>query len=432
MFRRLAFTVAAIIAASTGTGACTSASTESPSQLDWKLCGSVECATLRVPLDWNEPQGDTISLHLSRHRAQLGAGRIGVLVMNPGGPGLPGTSMVSQAPAFLSPDIIRRFDVVSWDPRGTGSSEPQFQCDITKTLGQLDADTALETQRVAVQECISQNKRLFSHMSSADSARDLNALREALSESSITYFGYSYGSLLGATWSSLFPATVRALVLDAPPAINAIWHKENTLLATRVKLLWSNYVRTHKSLPASVDAQTIARAVVASVTTPEGRTQLENVLADTMDVNIRLRMLWNSYLYLTDTGPINAVAARYATQCSDQIKHTPITSVPAINYQNFTPPQLVVMNDYVCGLWPVSGKQISLKSSTAPALVLGGTHDEVTPLVNAQLMAKILPYATLLTVDSAQHTNYMKNECATKATDAFLIELATPKKSICR
>ena len=134
--------------------------------------------------------------------------------MNPGGPGAPGTSLAQNAAYYFSKDLMTHFDIVGWDPRGTGASTPTFDCGDSYSNFFANERTATSTQKF-VDACKAKNPQIITHMSTAASARDIEAIRIALGEEKISYFGFSYGSTLGATWATLFPNTVQAAVFDA-------------------------------------------------------------------------------------------------------------------------------------------------------------------------------------------------------------------------
>ena len=208
-----------------------------PEPLDYEIvwddrAGLVDTGHLTVPLDYSDPQGDTIELNVARHRAE-GDGRIGVLFVNNGGPGSPASSMAVNATAWFADDLTDRFDVVAWDPRGTGQSGGAVDCidddeydrfyasaDITPD----DAAEAAELVDIAeefAQRCIDRVGTALQYIGTNNSARDMDALRQALDEEQASYFGFSYGSELGATWATLYPTTVRAAVLDGAADPNA-------------------------------------------------------------------------------------------------------------------------------------------------------------------------------------------------------------------
>jgi pimeloyl-ACP methyl ester carboxylesterase len=192
-------------------------------QWDRMGVGPIEEGFLDVPLDYDEPTGEQISLYVVRHRAGDQENKIGSLLVNPGGPGFGGTVLALNAEQIYGEALLENFDIIGWDPRGTGESEPVVDCvdDYDPYVGiETGPDTPEEEQ--AVREaaatfaagCEERSGELLDHIATADSARDMDAIRAALQEEQISYFGWSYGTQLGATWATLFPGTVRAAVLD--------------------------------------------------------------------------------------------------------------------------------------------------------------------------------------------------------------------------
>ena len=199
---------------------------------DWKPCANpvavgFECATAQVPLDYRHPYGVTISLAVIKHRATNAAKRIGSLFFNPGGPGGPGTEDLPGFYKFFPADLQQDFDLISWDPRGIGQSSA-VQCFPTAAdegnffatlpagfpVGPSEQDTWINLFARFGQICKQSNPALLSHVSTAESARDLDRLRQAVGDSQLNYLGVSYGTYLGATYANLFPSKVRAMVLD--------------------------------------------------------------------------------------------------------------------------------------------------------------------------------------------------------------------------
>jgi pimeloyl-ACP methyl ester carboxylesterase len=195
--------------------------------LSWTDCGgNLQCATARVPLDYDHPHRDSISLAVIRRPAGDPAHRVGSLVFNPGGPGTSGLEFVRKALAFVPPELLARFDFVSFDPRGVGESTPVrcfasvaeqqafFSSVPPFPVGASEEQALIDAYRDADRRCLKRNARLLPHVSTANVARDMDLLRQALGESSLTYLGASYGTYLGATYANLFPDRVRALALD--------------------------------------------------------------------------------------------------------------------------------------------------------------------------------------------------------------------------
>ncbi|MGW4380078.1 alpha/beta hydrolase [Kitasatospora sp. NPDC004531] len=200
-------------------------------RLAWAACvDGFECTTARVPLDHHDPNGAGIDLAVIRHPATDRAHRIGSLFYNPGGPAVPGTAALPLMLGQFPEEVRKRFDIVSFDPRGTGGSAPVRCFDDPADEQALLAGTAAgypegtdqqnawtDAYRRLAEQCAARNPDLLAHLSTADVARDLDLLRRAVGDRQLSYLGTSYGSYLGATYANLFPDRVRAMVLDSAP-----------------------------------------------------------------------------------------------------------------------------------------------------------------------------------------------------------------------
>jgi pimeloyl-ACP methyl ester carboxylesterase len=184
-----------------------------------------ECATFVRPLDRKDPDGDEVELAVVRFPASGPAeARLGTLFLNPGGPGQSGVGLSKIV--YLLPESVRaQFDFVTYDPRGIGASTPALEgkgCKIAKptrpATGEVDWESVLaERQEQVAREnakCFEENRDLVEHAGTVDGAHDLDALRSAVGDDKITYWGISYGSMLGSTYAQLFPDRVRAMVFD--------------------------------------------------------------------------------------------------------------------------------------------------------------------------------------------------------------------------
>ncbi|NUR82978.1 MAG: alpha/beta fold hydrolase, partial [Nonomuraea sp.] len=196
-----------------------------PSALQWSACPGdkvgMECADLRVPLDWAKPAGRTITLKLGRLKA-TGTAEGSALIAY-GGPGAPGIALTQQMSDLWS-GLRKRMNVVTWDTRGYGK---QFQglstglaCTWTRTpIPAFPRDAAewgrtADANRGLAEPCRQADPELFAHMSSADQARDMDAIRQALGERRLNYYGASYAGFYGQDYARLFPGNVRTIVLD--------------------------------------------------------------------------------------------------------------------------------------------------------------------------------------------------------------------------
>lgn len=199
--------------------------------LAWTACEgegleAFECATAAVPSDYDEPTGDTTSIALTRLPATDPAQRIGSLFLNFGGPGGPGVATLQQLGAFLDPQVHAQFDVIGFDPRGVGLSDPvtcfpdaaSEQAFLAEGVAvpltaEEEASTIAQFGAMAL-ACETLSGSRIEHASTANVARDMDLLRQAVGDEQLSYLGYSYGSILGATYGMLFPDRVRALAID--------------------------------------------------------------------------------------------------------------------------------------------------------------------------------------------------------------------------
>ncbi len=203
-----------------------------PARITWAPCpdqSGVQCGSVVVPLNYHQSSGATISLAVTRKPAADPSARIGVLLFNPGGPGESGNQIMSVVLGLLPAAVVARFDVVSFDPRGTGASDP-LECGtsppaLTSALpvpsrpGQPLPGTSVFT--ALARTCTHDHPGLSSALTTEATARDMDRIRAALGVSQINYLGLSYGTVLGTVYADLFPHRLRALVLDGGVDVNA-------------------------------------------------------------------------------------------------------------------------------------------------------------------------------------------------------------------
>lgn len=190
----------------------------------------LRCARLKVPLDYTEPDGTTVTVAVLRRKASNPGKRIGALLINPGGPGGSGVlSAARKVSEFAETAIGRRFDIVGFDPRGVGASRPAVHCltdaerdadraDISEIDGSARGVAKQEKEmRSYVRKCVKRTKygkRMLAYVGTREVVRDMDVLRAALGDEKLTYLGYSYGTLIGYVYASTFPDNVRAMILD--------------------------------------------------------------------------------------------------------------------------------------------------------------------------------------------------------------------------
>ncbi len=193
-------------------------------RIEWTTCGTgLECGFVEVPADYGDHQAGSITIAVSVHRATSPESRIGYLLVNPGGPGESGVELVEGVPlGVFSDEVVAHFDIVGFDPRGVGSSEPAFKCGapgeqialLAAIDGPIDTPDDMVAGEAAAHLCIESMGPVGGLLHSAYVAKDMDEIRKALGTDRISYLGFSYGSTLGVWYATLFPGSVRAMVVD--------------------------------------------------------------------------------------------------------------------------------------------------------------------------------------------------------------------------
>jgi pimeloyl-ACP methyl ester carboxylesterase len=234
--------------ASAGTTARPSAATTAavpvtPSSIAWGTCdnpgltaaGGV-CGTLQVPLDYHHPGGTKISLALSMVRHTTPDSKYqGIMLVNPGGPGGSGLTL-SVLGQYVPKGAGDSYDWIGWDPRGVGSSTPSLHCDpnyfqgprpnYTPSTAAL-TDFWLAKSKAYAEACGADGGALLDHVTTVDSAKDMESIRKAMGQSRINYFGFSYGTYLGSVYGTLFPERLRRAVFDSTVNPTRVWYAAN-------------------------------------------------------------------------------------------------------------------------------------------------------------------------------------------------------------
>ena len=452
-------------------------------RLRWQPCGTAaECALLTVPLDYRSPDGDTIDLAVLRMPALDPDARIGSMVVNPGGPGAPGTSYAAQAEQVFGQPLLDRFDIVGFDPRGTGSSSP-VDCLSDDQLDDYiatdpDPDTAAEraafidwTDAIGA-GCVERSGDLARHITTVEAARDIDILRAALGEATLTYFGASYGTKLGATYADLFPDKVGRLVLDGAVGLS-IGSRELSLqqaegFETALRAYVANCVEeTDCFLGDSVDAgidrirQFIDAVDADPLPTDTARElQVGNafygivaplynrdywfILSQALrlglngDGSVLLRL---SDLYTsrgTNGYDDNSTEALYAINCLDDPSALAPDEVDG-QVARFEEASPTFGRVFAWGLAGCAGIEAqsteeprTITGAGAPPIVVVGTsRDPATPYAWAVSLAEQLESGVLVSRDGDGHTGYNAgNGCVDTAIEDYLIDGTVPRDGL--
>jgi pimeloyl-ACP methyl ester carboxylesterase len=489
-FRPLALAVTLALAITACDSSSSSTDTTAPSldtttdfivnPIVWSACdGStstkVECGNIEVPFDYANPDQGSFVLNVKRRNAANPADRIGSMMVNPGGPGFGGSSLADDAEYYFSQDLLDHFDIIAWDPRGTGESTPAVNCvDTFDEYFGLDSPPETPEEKQALidasqafnDKCAENSGTILPFISTKASAQDINSLRLALGEEKVSFFGFSYGSELGTTWATMFPETVRAIVVDGAVDPNASSVQEGMnqakgfegQLATFLKqcsekttcafhnggdaeAAFDKLVIDIDSTPLEVSKErtlvtqgvlftAVAQAMYSDYYWP----QLSEALSAAQNGDGKgILQLYDDYYQRKDDGTYgNELEAFLAISCLDDPGATSTEEVDS-HIEEFiaAAPRLGgnFAYGYSCALWPVeqAAKVTITGKGAGPIVVVGTTGDPATPLDSTRKMALSLEQGILIVVDANQHTGYGANNCVVKAVDDYLINLSVPK-----
>ncbi|WP_406731270.1 alpha/beta hydrolase [Streptomyces sp. NBC_01794] len=459
-------------------------------QLKWRPCGvpGFECATMKAPLDYAKPDGDSVKLAVARKKATGPGKRLGSLLVNPGGPGGSGVSYLQGYAGIGYPPPVRaRYDMVSFDPRGVARSEP-VECLSGKEMDaytQVDQtpDDAAETTRLATSlkgfaaGCEKRSGTILSHLSTVEAARDMDILRAALGDEKLSYVGASYGTFLGATYAELFPDRVGRLVLDGamdPSLASRQMNRDQTAgFETAFQSFAADCIKEKdcplgtesvadasnrlKAFFAELDAKPVptgesrelgeslaTTAVIAAMYDEAAWPQLRQALTRAMDGDgAPLLSLADSYYERAGDGSYaNLMYANAAVNCLDLPPAFTAPKAVQSALPEFEKASPVFGKNFAwaslnCAYWPTPATgaphRIEAKGA-APIVVVGTTRDPATPYRWAQGLAGQLSSGRLLTYDGDGHTAYGRgSDCIDTAINTYLLDgTAPPDNKRCR
>ena len=452
-----------------------------PGHPAWHTCAKTyQCTTVPVPLDYAKPGEGTIDLAVVELRS-TNPHPLGDLFMNPGGPGASGVQFLETTPF---PKALRSaFNLVSWDPRGVGASDP-VSCVGAAGIRALvalppDPTTPAQVKEVVAgaksfdQACAKNTPRkLLDNVSTVDTVRDLDHLRAALGQGKLDYFGFSYGTFIGETYAEMYPTHIRAMVLDGAinPALGMAgvsagqakgfqtdlndffaWCPGNKTCSNELPLGAQNayeqlvHALTHGQVlyanlrPMFGGRQRVTlgvaeTAVIGSLYSDQSWPYLAQGLATALSGDgTLLAALAYSYQDLQPNGQFgNLSAANSAVNCLDQPypKSLAVYEKLATQLAKISPDFGAGMawGNLGCAYWPVpaQGHAAPAHSSFGPhILVIGSTDDPATPYPWAQAVSKQLG-ARLLTRKGPGHTGYLYSTCVQRWTDRYLVTKALP------
>ncbi|MFE6284670.1 alpha/beta hydrolase [Streptomyces sp. NPDC057877] len=472
---------------SPGDGSAASSSSRDTSapdvpELDWGGCEATDdapapgdewqCATLKAPLNWSQPDGETIDLALIRAKA-TGDDRIGSLLFNFGGPGGSGVSMLPSYASTAS--LLRdRYDLVSWDPRGVGASGG-IRCRSDKEIQAAESvdvtpDTPAEEQAYFKDAadfgkgCAQGAGKLLGHVSTTDTARDMDLMRQALGDDRMHYFGISYGTELGGVYAHLFPDKVGRMTLDAvvDPAADSVGHAKNQ--TTGFQRALDDYLKSRGEDPRQGTreiADLLERIDAEPLSTSSGRKLTQTLAVTGIVLPLYSKSSWptlTSALEAAEQGDGTALLAladgynerdpsgnygttthsqRVISCLDDKQRPTPAQAKALLpEFEKLSP----VFGTFLgwdtagwCHEWPVAGQHDTPEVSApgaAPILVVGNTGDPATPYEGARRMADELGkgVGVVLTWKGEGHGAYGSgSRCVDTTVTAYLLKGTVPE-----
>jgi pimeloyl-ACP methyl ester carboxylesterase len=435
----------------------------------WQPCEedkTAQCATLTVPVDWAQPYGPSVAIALARRPAADPKQRIGTLVVNPGGPGGSGVDFTLDS-TFFSPELRRRFDIVGFDPRGISRSNPIVCTTTVLTAAPPPAiesaqayDTFVAYNRRLAADCARRTGPLYGHVDTLSVVRDLEAVRAALGEEKISFYGASYGTLLGQQYAERYPQRIRAMVLDSVmdhtvdtdgflggEALTAqdsfdefvAWCARSTECAVHgrdVRKLWAGLLASARrgtlrdpndtaykltlyelvgvAFSSMYDPQWHSLGVFIKEATGGAGTKLGRAAAtDVSEHNFHAVFCDDWSMPVTGYADLRARLDRIAAR-SPQMPFSP----------------LALTSVYGC-LGRTDGTDNPQRAlsvaRTGPVLLVNARHDPATPYAWAQhVAAQLGPKASLLTYEGWGHTVYGRSDCVGGAVDRYLLTVRPP------
>lgn len=452
--------------------------------IDWQPCGEFECADIVAPMNWNDLQGETISLRLAKQPA-TGSKKLGTLFVNPGGPGAGGASFVEESIDYaVGEDLQSQFDVIGWDPRGVGNSSSVF-CYTDEEMDEMlygdpredtqyrrGTDEWIEAARTEAREygedCLDGTGELMAHVDTLSTVYDLEMMRALVGDEKLNYLGFSYGTFIGALYADAFADRVGRLVLDGALAPDVTLHEvvlrqqKGFETATRAYL---NECLSRSSCPfnGTVDeamkeiGELIATVDANPMRASDGRWVSSGTfitaiilplynednwyLLDDLFVEVR-QGIPETALFLADfyngrsdgVYEDNSTVAFSAINCLDYPPGGDVKQMrrDALEIERAAPTfgKYAGYSDISCQEWPFAGPDERGPVTGAgadPILVIGTTGDPATPYVWAEQLAEQLENGVLVTNNGEGHGAYTAgNACIDKTVEQYFLEGKVP------
>lgn len=450
----------------------------------WNECENLTnalCTEIKVPLNYQDPTGTTIDIKLAKLPALKN--KTASLLFNPGGPGASGITYLDYVDQVFSKTLRENFDIVAFDPRGVGKSNP-IDCLSDKDLDeflafdgtpddQVEIDEFLVLTKKMAEGCAQNPDNLVAHIGTRNAARDMDVIRSILNEAQLNFLGVSYGTFLGATYADIFPDKVGQFVLDGgiDPQLDSMTLSLDQALGLENALdrfLQNCFSKRDCPFPKDKDKSVeqildfLAELDKQPISTEDPTRDLTEAMAIygiaaflySDDYWPFLRDAFNSafegdgsiFLFINDlfnernqdgTFNSNISEAIYAINCYDKPAKENVADVQKIAKEwKVKAPVFgayLAWSNLACGYWPAGDSEEFILQATGsnPILVIGNLNDPATPYFWSVALAEQLENAILLTYDGDGHTAYMRgSKCVDSAVDNFFLGSEIPESNL--
>ncbi|MFI1018068.1 alpha/beta hydrolase [Streptomyces sp. NPDC020965] len=446
-------------------------------KLVWKRCApdapaALRCATVKVPLDYTRPSGKTLNMAISRIKATNPAKRHGVMLLNPGGPGGSGLWM----PLYWPKEVAARYDMIGFDPRGVGASSP-VNCGLTPKQQEWPRPYQSKTfakdvawAKTVAEKCRKKEGDTLRHITTRNTARDMDVVRAVLGEKKLNYLGYSYGTYLGAVYAQMFPKRTDRFVLDsavdpklawrgmiqvwaegAEPAFDrwAKWtaarsstYKLGSTSAKVEKTFW-DLVAAADRKPIKIEGESLSGTDIrggmrGSFFSPKEAAELVVMLKKAAAGKpARLGTLTQPPRFAPDAED-NMTSSFWSVVCGDNSAAWPKSTDQYRKDALRDKKRYPLFGDFAsnikpCAFWDKSVEPATVVNNSVKMLIVQNEWDAQTPLSSALGMHRALKGSKLLTVKGGEgHGVYASNvsKCADAATTAYLTTGKLPAKNL--
>lgn len=443
--------------------------------LDWRDCyGGYQCSSYKVPIDYSNVGNESFTLKVLRHKALDQKNRLGSIVVNPGGPGGSAMEYAYNAESIVSSAINKKYDIVGFDPRGVNNSEA-IRCLSNSEEDQFlntDASDGKATNIAALvaisqdfaRKCAKVAGAKLGHLSTLETAKDMEILRNILGEKILNFLGKSYGTYLGTLYASLYPNRVGRMVLDGAVAPNTSLREQELVQGVGFDKALNNFLSSQKIFKLIDMKNLLSQAATKPMQDATGRKATQSLVITAIAQSLYdsksgwkdltkllklaiLKQNPSGIFELADRYNNRDVSGRYYSNqgdisimitCLDWheprtveqmrldreqfIKAAPIFG-PFLNFAGLP-----------CKYWkakPQLPKTQITKISTSPIIIIGVTQDPATPYVWSQELTKVFPNSKLLTLRGEGHTGHNQgNKCIDSTVDSYFLTGKIPQRAL--